>query len=143
MSKQSPPPKEKKLKEAGALEELFGFIEESISEGQYFFKFQDLYEMLDLRLKSVGIESEKNRTRLKERILLEFPDASEQMVKKQVVISFPEGIKKLVKEEMETRDLWQKRQRSFGRMCLKEDVTNSMGRLRKSARRSSFPTHCK
>ena len=104
MSKNSPPSKEKKLKEAGALEELFGFIEESISEGQYFFKFQELYEMLDLRLKSQGIESEKNRTRLKERILLEFPDASEQIVKKQVIISFPEGIKKLVKEEMETRD---------------------------------------
>ena len=93
-----------KLLEAQAISELFGFIEDSIEEKEYFFKLQDLHSMLIKRLQSLGINKEKNRTQLKEKILLQFPDATEQMVGKNVVIAFPDGINDLVSEAMKKRD---------------------------------------
>ena len=104
MSKLTSLTNQEKLLEARAIEELFGFIEDSLQEGQYFFKLQELHEMLTKRLQQFGIEKEKNRTKLKEKLLLEFPQATEQMIGKNVVISFPEGIKQLVKEAMEAKD---------------------------------------
>ena len=103
-SKESALTNKDKLLEARAISELFGYIEESVEEGEYFFKLQDLHDMLIRRLTAFGIDKEKNRTQLKEKILLEFPDATEQMVGRQVVIAFPQGLKNLIKDAIKQRD---------------------------------------
>ena len=90
--------------EARALTELIGHIEESLEGGQYLFKLQELHEMLVNRLKQYGIDKEKNRTQLKEKLLLDFPDASEQSDGRHAVIAFPDEMKKLMKEALRERD---------------------------------------
>ena len=90
--------------EARAISELYGYIEESVEDGEYLFKLQDLHDLLMERLKCFDIEKEKNRTQLKEKILFQFPNAIEQKVGKNVIIAFPEGVKQMMKEELKRKD---------------------------------------
>ena len=84
--------------------ELKNHIEESIEEGQYFFKLQDLHEMLVNRLKQLGVEKEKNWTQLKEKLLLDYPVARDKSDGRHVVITFPQGMKKVMKDVLKEQD---------------------------------------
>ena len=84
--------------------ELKNHIEESIEEGQCFFKLQDLHEMLVNRLKQLGVEKEKNWTQLKEKLLLDYPVARDKSDGRHVVITFPQGMKKVMKDVLKEQD---------------------------------------
>ena len=58
-----------KLLEARALSELFEYIKESMQEEKYLFKLEELHSLFINRLRCYGIETMKNKTRLKEKIL--------------------------------------------------------------------------
>ena len=93
-----------KLLEARALSELFEYIKESMQEEKYLFKLEELHSLFINRLRCYGIETTKNKTRLKEKILEEFPDATEQTDGKNTIIAFPDGMKRVMRDAMMKQD---------------------------------------
>ena len=60
---------EERLNEARAMVELHGHIQETIEEGEHIFKLSDLHSLYTKRLSFYGIDSTKNKTKLKESLL--------------------------------------------------------------------------
>ncbi len=64
--------------EITAENELLQFIKEGITRGRRVFALQDLTEMMTERLEQYGIQKIMHRTRLKETVLKNFPDLTEE-----------------------------------------------------------------
>lgn len=57
---------------------MLQFIKEEVSGGRRFFALQDLTDMMTERLELHGIQKAVNRTRLKETVLEQFPNLTEE-----------------------------------------------------------------
>ena len=75
-----------------------------MQEEKYLFKLEELHSLFINRLRCYGIETMKNKTRLKEKILEEFPDATEQTDGKNTIIAFPDGMKRVMRDAMMRQD---------------------------------------
>ena len=54
---------------ARAMVELFSYIENCVEDGTFCLKFSMLHQLYENRLQELGVDTEINRTRLRERIL--------------------------------------------------------------------------
>ena len=66
---------EERKMEARAFVELLTYIENSVEDGEFFFKLSQLRFLYESRLKDFGISKEVNKVRFKEQILEHFPEA--------------------------------------------------------------------
>lgn len=89
---------EKKKIEARAVIELTSYIETSVEEETFCFKFSELRHMYEERLAALEIQKEVNKMRFKEQILNFFPKAQEQNDGKHVVLFFYQGMKQMLKQ---------------------------------------------
>ena len=91
---------------AQAFAELISYIETEVENGKFMHKLMDLYSIYSKRLKEMGIETEVNRTRLKEKILNHFDgDCQEQnLTGRAIVLVFQEGLQSLLKEAIRNHD---------------------------------------
>lgn len=64
--------------EARYYAELISYIENKIGDGQYIFKMADLHSILCDSRRSLGIETEVNRTRLKDKLLQHFENQCQE-----------------------------------------------------------------
>ena len=77
--------------------EMFQSIQEEIANGCNFFSLQDLTENLEKRYQENNINSKINRTMLKERILLRFPDLQEEIgARKKVFLICSKAARKII-----------------------------------------------
>ena len=81
-----------KLNESRVLVELASYIEKSVDSGTLLFKLSELHQLYINRLEDLGIKKAINRTRLKNQLLEQFPEAQEQFDDKNVVIVFKKGM---------------------------------------------------
>ena len=94
---------EERLNEARAMVELHGHIQETIEEGEHIFKLSDLHSLYTKRLSFYGIDSTKNKTKLKESLLQKYPEAKEQFDGTYTYIIFPEGMREMLHEAMQQK----------------------------------------
>lgn len=93
-------PADESQKKAIALVELYTYIEDCVEEGTFCFKFSELHELYENRLKILGVEREINRIRLKEEVLGYFPQAQEESDGKNKVLVFEEGMREMLQQAM-------------------------------------------
>lgn len=83
---------DEKETKARASVELFTHVENCAEDGTFYFKFSDLHQLYEKRLKCLGVQKETNRTRLKEKVLAYFPQAQEQSDGKNNIMVFEQGM---------------------------------------------------
>ena len=89
---------EDKKNEARPFVELISFMESCIDGAKYILTLTELHQLYVNRLQDFGIEKEVNKTRLKSRILSQFPGKlQEQSDGKNVVLVFSEGLASLLR----------------------------------------------
>ena len=85
--------------------ELVLFIEYSIENEIYIFKFSEIHNLTARQLHDFGVDQSVHKTRLKQKILNQFPgNVQEQTDGKNGVIIFNEGMKNIIKQALELRD---------------------------------------
>uniref|UniRef100_UPI00358EDFCA uncharacterized protein n=1 Tax=Myxine glutinosa TaxID=7769 RepID=UPI00358EDFCA len=95
---------DEKMNEARAFAELESYIKCQVDSGIFFFKLSEIHTLYVNRHVELGIEKSVNKTRLKEHLLIDFPEAQEQSDGKNIVLVFKEGMRKILKETLEKRD---------------------------------------
>lgn len=85
---------------ARALVELFTHVENCMEDGTFYFKFSDLYQLYEKRLRNLGVEKETNRTHFKEKVAAYFPQAQEQSDGKNKFLVFEQGMQDMLKQAM-------------------------------------------
>jgi len=66
----------------------------------HYFKFSDLHQLYEKRLNCFSFTKEVNRGQLKEKLLIQFPQAQEQSVGKNKVMVFEQGMQQMLKQVM-------------------------------------------
>ena len=73
----------------------------------YIFKLGELHNLFERRLHDFGVDQSVHKTRLKQKILNQFPgNVQEQTDDKNVVIIFNEWMKNIIKQALEFRDYY-------------------------------------
>ena len=90
---------EKKIK-ARVFVELCTYIENCVEEGVHYFKFSDLHQLYEKRLSCFSFTKEVNRSCLKEKLLMQFPQAQEQSDGKHKILVFKQGMQQMLKQVM-------------------------------------------
>jgi len=96
---------DKKVNESRALRELLTHIETCVEEGESVFKLSELFALYQSRLHNLGIVKEVNRSRLKEAILKEFPEAVEQNLGRNVMFLFKASLLYMLHDMHKIHDL--------------------------------------
>ena len=94
--------RDEQMSEARALTELMTYIEISAADNNYIFQLNDLYNLYVNRLHDQGIETEVNRTELKEKILENFPMAQQQRHGKNKVLVFEQAMQSMLTQALTT-----------------------------------------
>lgn len=95
---------EEKIKESQAYVELVEHIKKSVADDKLIFRLSELHSLYLDRLKTLGVNKEINKTRLKVSLLETFPEAQEQSDGKSVIIVFKRAIQRLIKDGVLERD---------------------------------------
>ena len=100
-----PSNEEKQLLEARCFAELVSHIHDRLDEGQYNFPLQDLHTVYESRRRDLGVESDVNRTRLKDKLLSHFQShCQEQISGRNRMLVFTDGLGDLLKEVTDNPD---------------------------------------
>ena len=95
---------DEKIMESQAFIELVEYIENSVQANKLLFKLSELHSLYISRLESLGVYKTVNKTRLKNSLLDQFPDAQEQTDGKNLVIIFTKALQGMVKDAIKKRD---------------------------------------
>ena len=76
-----------------------------MEEGESVFKLSELFALYQSRLHNLGIVKEVNRSRLKEAILKEFPEAVEQDLRRNVMFLFKASLLYMLRAMHKIHDL--------------------------------------
>eukprot|EP00745_Piridium_sociabile_P034544 TRINITY_DN59427_c0_g1_i1.p2 TRINITY_DN59427_c0_g1~~TRINITY_DN59427_c0_g1_i1.p2 ORF type:complete len:251 (+),score=43.78 TRINITY_DN59427_c0_g1_i1:43-753(+) len=87
--------------EARAFIELMNYIEASVEEEVYYFKFSELRHMYEQRLEMLGFEKEINKVRFKQQVLQYFPKAQEQSDGRHTILVFDKGMTIMMKRALD------------------------------------------
>lgn len=94
-----------KIIESQVFAELVAYIETYVEEGNLILKLSELHGLYEGRLKSLGVTKTINKTRVKEKLLIQFCEhCQEQTDGKNMLFVFDEGMKKVLKEAIQARD---------------------------------------
>ena len=94
-----------KIIESQVFAELVAYIETYVEERNFILKLSELHGLYEGRLKSLGVTKTINKTRLKEKLLIQFCEhCQEQTDGKNMLFVFDEGMKKVLKEAIQARD---------------------------------------
>ena len=89
---------EEKKKQARVFAELITYIENSVDDGTFCFKFSELHHLFENRLLDFGINKEMNKVLLKEKILEHFPEAQAQIDGNNTILIFQQGMQQMLKQ---------------------------------------------
>ena len=71
-----------------------------MEDGMHYFKFSDLHQLYEKRLNCFNFTKEVNRSQLKEKLLIQFPQAQEQSVGRNKILVFEQGMQQMLKQVM-------------------------------------------
>ena len=94
-----------KMNEAIAFAEVKQYIQNQLESGIFLFKLNEIHTLYVNRLGELGVFKNVNRTRLKERLLHDFPEAQDQSDGRNSLLVFDDGMKEIMKEFLKKRDL--------------------------------------
>ena len=77
---------DEKLDESMAFVELCSYIEKNVGSGTLLFKLSEIHTLYQHRLDDLGIQKQINKTKLKDRLLQQFPEEEEQFDGKNSII---------------------------------------------------------
>ena len=89
---------EEKKKQARVFVELISYIENSVEDGTFCFKFSDLRHLFEKRLLDYGIDKEMNKVLFKKKFLQHFPEAQAQSDENNVILIFEQGMQQMLKQ---------------------------------------------
>lgn len=95
---------DERIMESQAFIELVEYIENSVEDNKLLFMLSELHSLYISRLEALGVYKTVNKTRLKNSLLDQFPDAQEQNDGKNLVIIFTKALQGMVKDAIKKRD---------------------------------------
>jgi len=84
--------------------ELVSYMEKAVSSGTSLFKLSEIYSLYVTRLQDLGVSKGYNKTKLKERLLEQFPEAQQQFDGRNTVITFNKAVQDMLREALQTRN---------------------------------------
>ena len=84
--------------EAKVFADLVSFIEHALEEGNFCFRIPNLRHMYEHQLRDFNISKEINKSRFKDRLLNQFPQAQEQNDRKNTALVFQQGLQQRIQE---------------------------------------------
>lgn len=90
--------REEKKIQARAFVELVIYVENSVEDGTFYFKFSQLRQFYERRHQNLGIEKEINKVRFKTQVLEYFPRAQEQCDGENAILLFQQRMQEMLKQ---------------------------------------------
>ena len=113
--------------EARAFVELLTYIESSVEEGNFLYKFSELRSLYESRLIDFGISKQVNKVRFKDQVLSHFPEAQAQSDGKNAILVFEKGMQQILKQAFNCNYEDDALVLSKAANIVREDIRNSTG----------------